>query len=97
MSQYDQGFEVFTDLIKQLAVSEDDVAGRLIGFFHRYPELCQVTFPEFLDHRISQIESSVDYPDYEAFIVNQDYSDLRKIAEKIFQAYQEFTQELLSK
>jgi len=31
MPQYTQGFEVFTDLIKVLAVSEDEVRGRLIA------------------------------------------------------------------
>lgn len=96
MPQYTQGFEVFTDLIKVLAVSEDEVHGRLIGFFHRYHELVPVTLPDFLSHRLTLIEKSVDYPDYEAFIVAQDCTALRKIAEQIFQAYQEFTQELLS-
>lgn len=96
MSQYTQGYEVLTDLIKILAVSEDEITGRLIGFFRRYHELVLVCLPDFLSHRLNLIEKSVGYPDYEAFIVRQDCAALRKIAEQIFQAYQEFTQELLS-
>lgn len=96
MSQYIQGFEAFTDLVKILAVSEDEIAGRLVGFFHRYHELAPVSLPDFLSRRLTQLERSVDYPYYEAFIVTQDGTTLRKIAEQIFQAHQEFTQELLS-
>ncbi|BEH11234.1 hypothetical protein GSUET_28460 [Geobacter sulfurreducens subsp. ethanolicus] len=96
MSQYQEGFEVFTDIVKQLAIAEDAIDGRLTGIFHRYPELCQVALPEFLNHRLSQIEKSVDYPDYAAFIAEQDNTKLRKIAEQIFQAYYEFMQERLT-
>ena len=94
MSQYQEGFDVFTDLIRQMATAEAAIDGRLIGVFHRYPELCRVTLPAPLSHCLSQIEKSVDYPDYEAFINQQENTVLQKIAGQLFQVYQEFIQEL---
>lgn len=76
MSSFSQGLEVFTDLIKVLAVSEDSIDGRLIGFFRRYHELAPTALPDFLSHRLTKIEKSVDYPDYDAFISSQELASL---------------------
>lgn len=96
MSQYLEGFEAFTEIIRQLSVAEDAIDGRLIAFFRRYHELSHVALPEFVSQRLSQIEISVNYPNYEAFIAEENNSNLRYIAEQIFQAHYEFNQTLLS-